>query len=115
MAERTLFERIIDGEIPADKIYEDEHAVAFRDINPQAPVHVLVVPRKPIVSVASAVPADGEILGRVLLAAAEVARREGLEDRGYRLVTNVGTDGGQSVFHLHVHVLGGRPMTWPPG
>ncbi|MDP6934573.1 MAG: histidine triad nucleotide-binding protein [Myxococcota bacterium] len=115
MTERTLFERIIDGEIPADKVYEDEYVVAFRDINPQAPVHVLVVPRKPIVSVASATSAEGELLGKVLLAAAEVARREGLEEKGYRLVTNVGVDGGQSVFHLHVHVLGGRPMSWPPG
>ncbi len=111
----TIFARIIAGEIPADKVYEDEHVVAFRDIHAQAPVHVLVVPRKPLVSVADAGPEDALLLGRVMLAAAEVARRLGLEEGGYRLVTNIGADGGQSVPHLHVHVLGGRAMRWPPG
>ena len=111
----TIFARIIAGEIPADKVYEDEHVVAFRDVNPVAPVHVLVVPRKPLVSVADASVDDAALLGRVMLAAAQVARQLGLQEAGYRLVTNVGDDGGQSVPHLHVHVLGGRGMGWPPG
>ena len=111
----SIFARIIAGEIPADKVYEDEHVVAFRDITPQAPTHVLVVPRKPLVSVAAAGDEDALLLGRVMLAAAQVARQLGLEEAGYRLVTNVGADGGQSVPHLHVHILGGRPMGWPPG
>jgi histidine triad (HIT) family protein len=111
----TIFARIIRGEIPADKVYEDEHVVAFRDISPQAPVHVLVVPRKPIVSVADAQPEDAALLGRLFLAAAQVARELGLADDGYRLVTNIGRHGGQSVAHLHIHLLGGRQLHWPPG
>jgi histidine triad (HIT) family protein len=111
----TIFAKIIAGEIPSEKLYEDEHVVAFRDIQPQAPVHVLVVPRKPLVSVADAGNEDAELLGRLLLAAAKVARSLGLEEDGYRLVTNIGEYGGQSVFHLHVHLLGGRKMGWPPG
>lgn len=111
----TIFAKIIAGEIPSEKLYEDEHVVAFRDIQPQAPVHVLVVPRKPLVSVADASIEDAELLGRLLLAAAKVARSLGLEEDGYRLVTNIGEYGGQSVFHLHVHLLGGRKMGWPPG
>ena len=111
----TIFAKIIAGEIPSEKLYEDDHVVAFRDIQPQAPVHVLVVPRKPLVSVADAGEEDAELLGRLLLAAAKVARSLGLEDDGYRLVTNIGEGGGQSVFHLHVHLLGGRRMGWPPG
>lgn len=111
----TIFARIIAGEIPADRLYEDEHVVAFRDVHPQAPVHVLIVPRKPLVSVADAGLGDAELLGRCLLAAAQVARQLGIEQDGYRLVTNIGTHGGQSVPHLHVHLLGGRPMGWPPG
>lgn len=111
----TLFEKIIAREIPADIVYEDEHCVAFRDINPQAPVHVLVVPRKPIVNVASAEPGDAELLGRVLLAAQATAQTLGIAEGGYRLVLNNGADAGQTVFHLHCHVLGGRALTWPPG
>ncbi|MDG1482972.1 MAG: histidine triad nucleotide-binding protein [Myxococcota bacterium] len=111
----TIFAKIIAGEIPAERLYEDEHVVAFRDINPQAPVHVLVVPRKPLISVAHADAEDAELLGRLLLAAARVARELGLEPGGYRLVTNIGDQGGQSVYHLHVHLLGGRQMSWPPG
>jgi histidine triad (HIT) family protein len=111
----TIFARIIRGEIPADKVYEDEHVVAFRDISPQAPVHVLVVPRKPIVSVADAQPEDAALLGRLFLAAAQVARELGLAEDGYRLVTNIGRHGGQSVAHLHIHLLGGRQLHWPPG
>jgi histidine triad (HIT) family protein len=111
----TIFARIIRGEIPADKVYEDEHVVAFRDISPQAPVHVLVVPRKPIVSVADAGAEDAALLGRLFLVAAQVARELGLAEDGYRLVTNIGRDGGQSVAHLHIHLLGGRQLHWPPG
>ena len=111
----TIFQKILDGEIPADRVYEDEFVLAFRDIHPQAPVHILVIPKKPIVSVAHAETSDEALLGKVLLAAAEVARREGLAEDGYRLVTNIGGQGGQSVDHLHVHVLGGRQMLWPPG
>jgi len=111
----TIFTKIISGEIPADIVYEDEQVIAFRDINPQAPVHILVIPRKPIVSVAHAEPGDAALLGHLLVTAAAVARQEGLEPGGYRLVTNIGEHGGQSVYHLHVHLLGGRPLSWPPG
>lgn len=111
----TLFEKIIAGQIPADIVYEDDHCVAFRDINPQAPVHVLVVPRKPVVNVASADDDDTELLGRVLQAAKKVAQQEGIAESGYRLILNNGTHGGQTVFHLHCHVLGGRALSWPPG
>lgn len=111
----TLFEKIIAGQIPADIVYQDEWCVAFRDINPKAPTHVLVVPRKPVVNVAEADEADAELLGRVLLAAAKVARQEGVAESGYRLVLNNGQNAGQTVFHLHCHVLGGRPLGWPPG
>lgn len=111
----TIFAKILSGEIPADIVYEDDYVVAFRDINPQAPVHVLVIPRKPIVSVAHAEAGDAELLGRLMLAGAEVARRLGVADDGYRLVTNIGRHGGQSVYHLHVHLLAGRQLGWPPG
>ena len=110
----TLFDKIINREIPADIVYEDEHVLAFRDIAPQAPVHVLVIPKRRIVNIISAEPDDREILGRLLLAAGEVARLEGLAEDGYRLVINNGEHGGQSVYHIHVHVLGGRPLGWPP-
>ncbi len=113
MADKTLFERIIAREIPATVVYEDDACVAFRDLNPQAPTHVLVVPRKPISGIAAAAEEDRDLLGRLLLAAAEVARREGL-GQGYRLVINDGPHAGQSVDHLHVHLIGGKPMGWPP-
>ena len=109
----TIFKKIIDGEIPADIVYQDDRCVAFRDIDPQAPTHILVVPRKEIPSLVSADPED--LLGHLLLKAAEVARSEGLDENGYRVVVNVGRDGGQAVDHLHLHVLGGRRMLWPPG
>ena len=111
----TLFEKIIAREIPADIVYEDDHCVAFRDLHPQAPVHVLVVPRKPVVNVAQATDDEALLLGRVLLAARNVAKQLGLAESGYRLVLNNGEHGGQTVFHLHCHVLGGRPLAWPPG
>jgi len=111
----TIFQKIIDGEIPCDRVYEDDDVLAFRDIQPQAPVHILVIPKKPIVSVAHSGPEDESLLGKMMLVASRVAREEGLESSGYRLVTNIGKEGGQSVEHLHVHVLGGRQMMWPPG
>ncbi|BBD79610.1 histidine triad nucleotide-binding protein [Aerosticca soli] len=111
----TLFGKIIRREIPADIVYEDEEVLAFRDINPQAPVHVLFVPKRPIATLDAATPADAELLGKLLLAAADYARREGLAEQGYRVVINCNTHGGQTVYHLHVHLLGGRQMHWPPG
>ncbi|MBT3222380.1 MAG: histidine triad nucleotide-binding protein [Proteobacteria bacterium] len=110
----TIFQRIIDREIPADIVYEDELSLAFRDINAQAPVHVLVIPKKAIPKVSDAQEADRELLGHLLLVGAKVAAQEGIES-GFRLVVNNGALAGQSVFHLHVHVIGGRPLTWPPG
>ncbi|NJK59110.1 MAG: histidine triad nucleotide-binding protein [Oscillatoriales cyanobacterium SM2_1_8] len=110
----TLFSKIIRREIPADIVFEDDRALAFRDINPQAPVHVLVIPKAPIPAIAAAEPSDEGLLGHLLLVAAQVAREQGLGN-GYRLVVNNGADAGQTVFHLHIHVLGGRSLQWPPG
>lgn len=112
---KTLFEKISAREIKADIVYEDDLVLAFRDINPQAPVHVLIVPKKPIPRVALAAAQDQNLLGHLLLKASEVAAKIGLEPSGYRLVINNGRDGGESVPHLHCHILGGRRMTWPPG
>ena len=109
----TIFGRILRGEIPCDAVYSDEHCLAFRDVAPQAPVHLLVIPRRPIPRLSDAGENDQALLGHLLLVAARVARQEGLED--FRLVVNSGAGAGQTVFHLHVHVLGGRPMAWPPG
>ncbi len=114
MSEKTLFERIIDREIPATIIYEDDRCLAFRDINPQAPTHVLVVPRKPIPSLDDVADDEAALAGHLLLVARKLAADEGLTD-GYRVVINCGRDGGQSVDHLHVHLLGGRKLKWPPG
>ena len=111
----TIFQKIIDRQVPADIVYEDDLVLAFRDIAPQAPVHVVLIPKRPIVSVAQAQEDDGALLGHLLLAAARVARSLGVDGSGYRLVTNVGQHGGQSVFHLHIHLLAGRQMGWPPG
>ncbi len=111
----TIFGKIIRREIPAQIVHETDNVIAFRDINPQAPIHVLVIPKKPISSVEALLPEDASLMGEVLLAAAEIARKEGLAEGGYRLVTNIGHDGGQTVSHLHFHLLGGRPMLWPPG
>ncbi len=111
----TLFARIIRREIPADIVYEDDDVLGFRDLNPQAPVHVLFVPKQPIATLDAAGPGQAELLGKVLLAAASHARDEGLAERGYRTVINCNEDGGQTVFHLHVHLLAGRRMNWPPG
>lgn len=111
----TLFERIAARQIPADIVFEDEQVLAFRDINPQAPVHVLIVPKRAIPRVNEAGSGDAQLLGHLLLKAAEVARQLGLADSGYRLVINNGRDGGETVPHLHCHILGGRPLAWPPG
>ena len=115
MADKTLFQKICDKEIPATIVHEDERCVAFRDISPQAPIHILVVPRKAIVRVGLADAEDEALLGHLLLTAATVARAEGIADGGYRLIINNGRDGGEAVPHLHVHLLGGRRMEWPPG
>jgi histidine triad (HIT) family protein len=111
----TLFERIINREVPAQIIHEDSECVAVRDINPQAPVHVLVIPRRVISRLGKAAEADAALIGHLLITAASIARREGIEESGYRVVVNHGRHAGESVPHLHVHLLGGRQMKWPPG
>lgn len=110
-----LFLKIIEREIPADIVFENEELLAFRDIDPKAPVHVLVIPKRRIPTANDLQPTDGEMVGRLVLAAAEIARQEGLAEDGYRLVLNCNEQGGQSVYHLHLHLLGGRKMAWPPG
>lgn len=112
--QENLFAKILRGEIPCDMVYQDEHCLAFRDINPQAPTHILVIPRKPIAKLADAEDDDREMLGHLILGATKAADLDGLEDN-YRLVINSGEQAGQTVFHLHVHVLGGRTFAWPPG
>lgn len=114
MAAKTIFKRIIDKEIPANIVFEDDKCLAFRDVNPQAPVHVLVIPRQEIASLVDATDEDSHLLGHLLSTARRLAAQLGLA-QGYRVVINCGPDGGQSVNHLHVHVLGGRPLGWPPG
>ena len=112
---KTLFEKIIAREIPATIVYEDDLVCAFRDIQPQAPTHIVIVPKKPIPRIAEATSADQNLIGQLLLKAAEVAATIGLKPGGYRLVINNGADGGETVPHLHCHILGGRHMGWPPG
>lgn len=109
----TIFQKIIDRQIPAAIVYEDERALAFRDIQPQAPVHILVIPKKSIAKLSDMAAGDRELVGHLLFVAREVAEKEKLTD--YRIVINNGSGAGQSVFHLHVHLLGGRGMAWPPG
>jgi len=111
--EVTLFSRIINREIPADIVYEDDLCLAFKDISPQAPMHILIIPKKPIVKVADAETDDAHLLGHLMLKAGEIAKGQGYDD--FRLVNNNGAGAGQSVFHLHIHILGGRPFSWPPG
>jgi len=110
----TIFGKIIRREIPADIVYEDDLALAFKDVQSQAPVHILVIPKKPIVKLTDAQESDRDLLGHLLLTAKRVAQEAGLTN-GYRVVINTDSDGGQSVYHLHLHILGGRQMTWPPG
>jgi histidine triad (HIT) family protein len=112
---KTLFQKIIDREIPARIVHEDAQCIAIHDINPQAPVHVLIIPKKLIARVNEAEPDDQAILGHLLLTAAALARKLEVSESGYRVVVNNGRDGGESVPHLHVHLLGGRPLSWPPG
>jgi len=111
----TIFAKIVRREIPADIVYEDDDVLAFRDLNPQAPVHVLFIPKRVIATLGDANADDAVLLGKLLLAAARYAREQGFEQNGYRTVINTNEDGGQTVFHLHVHLLAGRRMTWPPG
>ena len=113
MTEETIFSRIIKGEIPCDKVYSDNSCIAFRDIQPQAPVHILVIPRKPIISLREADQEDKELLGHLLLMSAKIAKQEGLKN--WRTVINSGSEAGQTVFHLHIHIIGGRKLNWPPG
>ena len=114
MAE-TIFSKIVRREIPAEIVYENDEVLAFRDLNPQAPVHVLFIPKKTLATLNEATPADAELLGKLLLAAADYARQEGFAEQGYRTVINCNANGGQTVFHLHVHLLAGRRLHWPPG
>lgn len=111
---KTLFEKIIDREIPASFVYEDELCVAIKDVNPQAPMHLLVIPRKPMPKLSDAVPQDQALLGHLLMVANKVAAEGGCGE-AYRVVINNGAGSGQTVFHLHLHVVGGRPLKWPPG
>lgn len=111
---KTIFGKMIEGEIPCDKVYEDDKALAFRDINPAAPTHILVIPKEEIEDI-SKVPEGSGLLDHLFTVATKIAKDEGIEDSGYRLVVNKGRNGGQSVDHLHIHILGGRQMTWPPG
>lgn len=112
---KTLFEKICDREIPADIVHEDDLCVCFRDISPQAPVHLLIVPRKPIPRIAEAEDEDQALIGHLFLTARRIAKEQGLAEKGFRLVVNNGPDGGEAVPHLHIHILAGRQMKWPPG
>lgn len=114
MSDKTIFQRIIDRDMPADIVYEDDRCLAFRDVSPQAPTHVLVIPKRPIKSLDELTEADGALAGHLLLVLRMLAKRLGLNG-GYRMVANCGPDAGQSVDHLHFHLLGGRPLGWPPG
>lgn len=115
MSDDCLFCKIVAGEVPSNEVYADDEFYAFKDINPAAPQHVLIVPRKHVATVADASAEDEALLGRLLLRGNEVARRIGVADGGCRYVINCGDDGGQTVYHLHLHILGGRPLSWPPG
>ncbi len=115
MADETIFDKILSGEIPSDEVYSDENYYAFRDIKPQAPTHILIIPRKRIPKISDATEEDRGLVGGMILKANDIARSEGIADDGYRLVFNCGNHGGQEVYHLHLHILGGRQMKWPPG
>jgi histidine triad (HIT) family protein len=111
----TIFSKIIKREIPADIIYEDDDVLAFTDVNPQAPVHFLVIPKQPIATINDIKPEQAGLVGKMVLTAQKLAAEKGIAESGYRLIMNCNEDGGQTVFHIHLHVLGGRAMTWPPG
>ncbi len=111
----TIFSRILSGEIPSTCVYSDDEFYAFRDINPAAPTHVLLIPRKPIPKITDITEADAALIGRMFLVANKIATKEGIAEKGFRYVINCGEWGGQTVFHLHLHIIGGRPMSWPPG
>jgi len=113
--QETLFDKIIRREVPADIVFEDEEVLAFRDISPKAPVHVLFIPKRSIATMNDLGEADAALVGQLMLAAASYAKKEGFADDGYRVVMNCNRDGGQSVYHIHLHLLAGRQMTWPPG
>ncbi len=115
MPEKNIFQKIIDREVPATIVHEDDQCLAFRDIVPQAPVHILVIPKEQIVRIDQAAAGQESLLGHLLMTASKVAQSEGIAESGYRLVINNGPDAGEAVPHLHVHLLGGRPMQWPPG
>lgn len=115
MGEETIFGKILRGEIPSEEVYSDDEFYAFRDINPGAPTHVLIIPRKVIPSVTDATEEDAPLIGRMILAANKIVEQEGLMEKGFRYVINYGEWGGQTVFHLHMHILGGRNLSWPPG
>lgn len=110
-----LFCKIIDGKIPAQKVFEDDEVIAFRDVNPQAPTHILLVPRRHITTLNDLTPTDVTLVGKLLLQAKTLAEQEGIAEGGYRTVFNCNRDGGQSVYHIHLHLLGGRALRWPPG
>ena len=113
MTEKTIFGEILKGNIPCDEVFKDELCLAFRDVQPQAPVHILIIPRKEIPSLKEAEEKDAQLLGHLLLVAAKIAKKEGLES--WRTIINTGAEAGQTVFHLHLHIIGGRALTWPPG
>ena len=113
--DNNIFAKILRGEIPCDKVYEDDHVLAFRDISPQAPTHVLVIPREHIATINDLEPSYADAVGKLFLGAKAVAKAEGIAESGYRVTMNCNDDGGQTVYHLHLHLLGGRRLTWPPG
>ena len=115
MSEPTIFKRILDGEIPADMVYEDDQCLAFHDVAPQAPVHILVIPKKEIVSIEHLSEEDEQLVGHIFLVIQKIARDQGLANDGYRVICNCGEGGGQTVFHLHYHLMGGCDLPWPPG
>jgi len=110
-----LFCSIVAGKVPCTEVYSEEHFLAFRDIDPQAPTHILVIPKRHIASLAKLENDDSSLMGELILVAKKIARQEGLDEHGYRFVINCGVDGGQTVDHIHLHILGGRSMAWPPG
>ena len=115
MNEPTIFKRIIDGEIPASIVYEDDQCLAFHDVAPQAPIHILVIPKKEIASIEHINPEDKALIGHLFIVIQTIAREQGLAEDGYRVICNCGKDGGQTVFHLHYHLMGGCNLQWPPG